>query len=178
MRGVMSPPLEPLRAVVASLEGAGIGCALGGSGLLASLGLADHVGDWDLTVDAPARQVYPHLDAGRLTYVGSDPLHADEKLQIEADRIEIICGFAFHVNSGIVRLPAMACGRWEGIPTASPEVWAVAYALLDRAEKRDVLFGHLERSGARPRVVAALLAQPLPGELGDRLRRLPAGDFT
>ena len=47
-----APPLRPLLVLVERLERAGIVVALGGSGLLATLGLTDAVRDWDLTTDA------------------------------------------------------------------------------------------------------------------------------
>lgn len=166
------PPLQPLRELVAALERGGIPCALGGSGLLAALGLADAVADWDLVVDAPARRVYPLLDPARLRYVGSDALHADEKLELPADRIEIICGFAFFVPGGVVSLPAAMGARREGLPLGSAEVWAAAYWLLDRSAKAAALLSHLDRAGADQAVMRGLLAQPLPAELAARLRRI------
>ena len=166
------PPLEPLRAVIATLERAGIPCALGGSGLLAALGLTASVRDWDLQVDAPARLVYPQLDPARTRYVGSDALHADEKVELPEDRIEVICRFAFFTPDGIVELPAAIGERREGLPLACAEVWAVAYWLLEREAKAAALLAHLEAQGARAELIDALLAQPLPPALSGRLRRL------
>lgn len=170
------PPLAPLRDLIGTLEGGGLPCALGGSGLLAALGLAEAVRDWDLTVDAPAREVYPLLDPTRLRYVGSDALHADEKLELPEDRIEIICRFAFNVKGGVVVLPAAVAERRDGIPLASPEVWAAAYWLLGRDAKAQALLGHLAGTGAHPVRVRELLAQPIPPELAQRLQALPLRD--
>jgi hypothetical protein len=166
------PPLDPLREVVALLEGGGFRPALGGSGLLAALGLTTRVRDWDLTVDGGAADVLPLLGGREAVVSGHDALHADEKLALDGGRIEIICRFAFFVPGGIVRLPVIEHGRWRGIPLASPEVWAVAYALLERPAKADALFGWLARAGARPRVLATLLAEPLPRALRERVEGL------
>jgi hypothetical protein len=50
--GALHPPLAPLLEVHARLDRAGIAHALGASGLLFALGLWDHVGDWDINVEA------------------------------------------------------------------------------------------------------------------------------
>jgi len=179
MRHVKShPALEPLRATIETLERGGIPCALGGSGLLAALGLADAVRDWDLMVDAPAREVYPRLDPARVRYVGSDALHADEKLELPADQIEIICRFAFYVKGGIVTLPASVSERRDGIPLASPEVWCAAYWLLGRNAKAESLLAHLGTAGAHSDRIRDLLGQPIPEDLAARLRRLPLRDAS
>jgi hypothetical protein len=168
-RAVTTPPLEPLREVVAVLERGGLRATLGGSGLLAALGLANDVRDWDLTVDAAAADVLPLLGGREATLCGSDALHADEKLTLDGGAIEIICRFAFFVPGGVVRLPVVERGRWQGVPLASPEVWAVAYALLERPTKADMLFGWLAREGAEDEVLQALLREPLPAALRARV---------
>ena len=180
MYHVKSPPIAPLEAVIGALERAGIPCALGGSGLLAALGLADRVNDWDLTCDADPGTVAPLLSRSAALH-GNDALHADHKLSLEGDRIEVICRFAFHVKGGVVRLPTVISARVRGVPIASAEVWAVAYSLLadgesserrrDRAER---LFAHLAAHGADPVTVRRLMAEPLPPELAARLAALPA----
>jgi hypothetical protein len=177
---VKCPPTAPLRAVIESLERAGVPCALGGSGLLAALGLIDRVNDWDLTCDADPAEVAAALAGRRATLHGNDLLHADHKLALEAERIEVICRFAFHVKQGVVRLPSVISGRAGGVPLGSPEVWAVAYALLAEGEaserrrvRTELLFTHLGRHGADPGVVRRLLEQPLPAEVAERLRALP-----
>jgi hypothetical protein len=172
------PPLEPLRDVVARLESAGIVCALGGSGLLAGLGLAERVRDWDVTTDAPMPEVREALAGLPLVHHGNDHLHADEKLQLAGGAVEVIVGFAFYVKGGIVRIPTVVAARREGIPCGSPEAWAVAYALLERAEKSAALLAHLARAGAREELIASLRAQPLPPALDRALAALPTSRTT
>jgi hypothetical protein len=168
-----TPPIGPLRDLVARLEDAGLVCALGGSGLLVALGLAREAHDWDLTTDAPRARLEALFPDQRPAHVGSGGVHADQKLVFEASRIECIIGFAFHVTGAVVRIPTRVTGRWQDVPVGSPEAWAVAYTLLGRAPKADLLFAHLERRGADPEITAALLAQPLPAPLANRLRALP-----
>lgn len=172
---VVTPPEGPLRELVARLEGRGFVVALGGSALLAALGLVGEVGDWDLTVDAEPERVREALAGDGWAFKGGDALHADHKFSHAAFRIEVICRFAFHVPGGVVRVPLAVSRRWRGLPVASPEAWAAAYALLadgEASERRrarsELLFAWLAGGRADPAVVAALLAQPLPDALRGR----------
>jgi len=179
---VSAPPFALLRSAIGGLERAGITVTLGGSGLLAALGLADRVRDWDLTTDAPAEAVTAALsgDPSMLpgTLSGNDALHADHKLAFADGALEVILGFAFFTPAGVVRIPARVSERRDGLPLASPEGWAVAYHLLGRGEKSRTLFQYLESRGAEPRVVAELLAQPLPPDVAARLAALPTSSVT
>lgn len=173
--GVTAPHPEAAAALILSLERCGVRCALGGSGLLAALGLADRMNDWDVTTDAPFATVVAALDGRAFTHKGADALHADEKLMLPDLGIEIIRGFAFHAPGGVVRLPTFVTARWHGLPVGSAECWAVAYDLLERDAKRDLLLGWLDRTGADAARLDALLAQPLPAATAERLRGVRRG---
>lgn len=173
-----SPPLALLRGFVERLERSGLTVALGGSGLLAALGLDDTVRDWDLTCDDPLDRVVAALDGEPFVHHGSDALHADQKLALADATVEVILGFAFHVEGAVVRIPTIVSARVEGIPLASPECWAVAYGLLGRPAKSDALFDHLARRGADRAAVTRLLAEPLPAALAARLAALPTSRTT
>jgi hypothetical protein len=179
---VSAPPFALLGSAIERLERAGIPVALGGSGLLAALGLANRVGDWDLTTDRPAEEVTAALsgEASLLpgTLSGHDALHADHKLAFAEGVLEIILGFAFFTPAGVVRIPTRVHERRDGLPLASPEGWAVAYHLLGREEKSRALFQYLESRGAEPGVRAELLAQPLAPQIAARLAALPASSVT
>jgi len=166
------PPLPPLAGAVATLERAGIVCALGGSGLLAALGLAGAVRDWDLTTDAPLERMTPLFDAGAIATLGPQGIHADRKLVLGGGVVEIISRLAFRSPAGVVRIPTVVSERYYGIPLGSPEAWAIAYALLERREKSEALFGWLAAHGADRPVLARLRAEPLPDELSRRLAGL------
>lgn len=168
-----TPPSAPLRALVAELEGAGLACALGGSGLLMSHGLCRAACDWDLTTDAPMERVLQVLGSRPHQRFGSSGVHADQKLVLDAGTIEVIVGFAMHGPRGVVRLPTRVATHWMGLPIGSPEVWAVAYAMMGRPARAETLFLWLERAGADPEAVAAMRREPLPPELDARLARLP-----
>jgi len=166
------PPIEPLLVLVARFEAEGIRCALGGSGLLAALGLTETVHDWDLTVDAPLDQLVPLAGGWPFETAGSSGVHADAKLMFPGHSIEVIARFAFHGPGGVIRIPTVVTGRWRGVPLGSPEAWLAAYHLLERPAKRDLLLGHLRAHGHNSGVVGTLRAEPLPGELAELLASL------
>lgn len=174
------PPLEPLRGVLARLQAAGVPHAVGGSGLLAALGLVERVNDWDVTCDADL-DTLAELFAGQPhERFGNSGCHADHKLNLEGGGIELIARFAFFLEGGIVRIPTRVTTRWCGLPVGSPEGWAVAYAIMGeldnaprRSERAELLFAHLAAHGADADTIAFLLAQPLPALLAERLAALP-----
>ena len=168
----VTPPLEPLLEVVARLEAEGIRCALGGSGLLAALGLAETARDWDLTADAPLERLVPLAPDWPFETAGSSGVHADAKLVFPAHAIEVIARFAFFGPRGVIRIPTVVAGRWRGVPLASPEAWLAAYHLLERPAKRDLLLGHLRARGHDEAVLERLLDEPLPAELAGMLAAL------
>jgi len=168
-----SPPFEPLAEVVGRLEDQGLVCALGGSGLLAALGLVDEVGDWDLTTDAGGDEVAAALAGRAFERFGASGVHADSKLVLDGGVIEVISRFAMRSGADIVRLPTIVAGRWRGVPLGSPEVWAVAYHLLGREARTRTVLAHLDRAGADPAALARLLGEPLPPSLRTRLEALP-----
>ena len=168
-----SPPIDPLREIVECLAANGIECALGGSGLLAALGLESRVGDWDLTTDAPLEAVRTALECFGPSHVGPNGIHADNKLVLAGHETECIVRFSLRSGTGAVRIPTVVTGQWLGVPVGSPEAWMAAYALMGRREKADRLFGHLLVQGARRDVVDRLRAEALPTEVSGMLEALP-----
>ena len=169
-----APPAGPLLDTVRRLESAGLVVALGGSGLLGALGLGEEAHDWDLTTDATPDQVAARLPADGIERFGSSGIHADAKLRLAGGVVEIICGFAIRSGADVVRIPTIVSARAAGVPLGSPEAWAVAYALLGRAEKSERLLKWLDQRGAEAGVVERLLAEPLPESLAARLRAVAA----
>lgn len=182
---VSLPPREPLRMVTERLDAAGIEWAVGGSGLLAALGLVERVNDWDVQVECEPEalkflfRTLPH------EFHGHGGCHADWKLAFEAQRTEVIPRFAFFVPAGVVRVQMHVTRHWQGLPIASPEGWAVAYWLMGRydepehrvrrAARAELLFAWLTEHGADAERVTEMLEEPLPAELADRLRQLIGG---
>jgi hypothetical protein len=166
--------MEPLLEVSAALGAAGVEHALGGSGLLHALGLAERVGDWDLTTDAPMDMIQRILAGAGGEVFGPSGIHADSKLRLHGGAVELILGMAFVTEGGLCRIPTFPSGQWRSVPLASAEAWAVAYALMGRGEKSDRLFAHLEARGCEPAIVGRLVREPLPERLRARLAGLPS----
>jgi hypothetical protein len=176
---------------------------VGGSGLLAALGLVDRVNDWDLQVESSAEPLQFLFATLPHSFHGHGGCHADWKLSFDEQRTEVIPRFAFFVPREAVtaspspasaaspadsaplvaRIRMQVSGHWRGLPIASPEGWACAYWLMGRydepgqrarrAERAELLLGWLTQHGATSARVDALLAEPLPDELAARLRALP-----
>jgi hypothetical protein len=163
------PALEPLREVCRRLEANGVGFALGASGLLHALGLVDHVRDWDLTTDAELESIHRMFDGVAYERCGPSGVHADNKLRLAGGTVELIVRMAFHSPAGICRIPTLRIGTWRGVPLGSPEAWAVAYSLLGRWEKAELLFSHLRERGANAGALDRMLREPLPPALAGRL---------
>lgn len=163
--------------VVEQLQRKGVVVAMGGSGLLMSLGLVEGVRDWDLTSDALWEQVEPAL-AGlvwRPAPCGDGPYASRYRIAIEAGEkeIDLMGSFAIRTEAGVVALPTIVCSQWQGVPVGSPEVWAVAYRLMERHAKADLLSGWLREKGARAEVVDRLLQEPLPAGVVSEAEKWP-----
>jgi hypothetical protein len=169
---VAHPPLDTLRALIARLESQHIVCALGGSAVLARLSLTREIHDWDVTADADLETLAAVLAEYPAERFGSSGVHADHKLTLIGGEVEVIARFAFKVEGGVVHIPTRVAERVADLPLASPVAWAAAYTLLGREAKADALFGALATRGAEREVVDALLTQPLPRPLAERLRGL------
>lgn len=172
----MNFSLMSVQNITARLEAGGIEYASGGSGLLYSLGLAEAVRDWDLMTDAPLQSVAEALQGIAWTTVqsGDYPFASSYRLSIHDDALplDVFGGFAIHSSAGLCRFPARSSFVWESIRMGSPELWAVAYALMERKEKARLLFAYLHRHGASREMVELMLNEPLPQPIREELQRL------
>lgn len=166
------PPFPSLAEVHARLAARGIEYALGASALLHAHGLVDHVGDWDVNTDEGHDVLDPLFADLAPVHFGSSGIHADSKLQLYGKEVELIVRMAIIAEGRVVRIPTLPRGTWQGVPIGSLEAWAVSYALLGRAAKADLVFGHLERAGAHPPDVRRMLEEPLPNPLRAKLEAL------
>jgi hypothetical protein len=167
-----APPIAPLLDRVTRLERAGLTVALGGSGLLAALGLTDQVRDWDLTTDATLETAQAALAGESLELHGHDDLHADHKRCSTAETSSSSCGWRFtskaawsHPDPGERPLARGPVGKPGGLG-------GCLLAARPPGEGRS-LFTHLAARGADRGAVGRLRAEPLPSELADRLAALP-----
>ena len=146
MTSVATPPLGPVRAIIRALNRRDVHAVVGGSALLASLGLADEVRDWDVLTDATVDVVTAALDDAGVSFVDattSDQTYASRcRLLVDAGNhsVDVIVGFALRTRDGaVIDLPASPGGRWRGLPMADPAVWELAYGLLGRQDRADLL---------------------------------------
>ena len=153
---VRTPPLPIVAAVVAALQAHGAVAAVGGSGLLAALGLVDSVRDWDVTTDAATQTVESALaqvsgatvapaasgDAGYAT-------RARFVVRGNDHEVDVLVGFALLEEDQVVPLPTRVTRTWQGLPIADPEVWLRAYRLLGRHERADLLQRYLDEDAHR-----------------------------
>ena len=181
MSTLVTPPIEPLREILAMLERAGLPHAIGASGLLMALGLVDRVNDWDVTVDADVETLAATVSGRAFTRHGNSGGHADHKLTFDAEKVELISHFAFFVPDGVVRIPTVVTGTWQGLPIGSPAAWAAAYAIMAgqendarRAERAERLFDWLAMAPQPDPGLDLVLAEPLPESIAERLRAISA----
>lgn len=150
------PPLEAVLAVQSALRDAGLNPVVGGSALLASLGLElDEVHDWDVLVDADEDAVARALAAtGLPTRRAADPApapYASEALFVvdAGDHaIDVIVRFRIRTAAGVLEVPARAGRTWRGLTMARAEDWAVAYRAMGRERSAALLTAMLSEQPA------------------------------
>ncbi|WP_158879559.1 hypothetical protein [Amycolatopsis anabasis] len=149
------PPVAPVRVVLDALAARGAEAAVGGSGLLAALGLGSVVHDWDVTTEAPAEVVRSALGDTGLTFrpdtVRDGPYATRERFAVDEGPVDVLVGFAIRTATGVEALPTRVTGHWRGLPLADPAVWARAYRLLGRTAKADLLDEWLRANPDRAR---------------------------
>ncbi len=141
-----TPPLPVVEAVLGAIHRQGAVAAVGGSGLLAALGLIDRVRDWDVTTDAQTMTVEAALQAHGLPAapapVGEGRYATRARFVIRDldHNVEVLVGFALRDSKGnVVPLPTRVTRTWRGLPIADPDVWLKAYRLLQRHDWADLL---------------------------------------
>lgn len=175
----MQTSIQSLAVVVEKLERHKIGYTLGGSGLLCSLGLADKVGDWDVMTEAPKGDVLAALQDFEVHEItsGDYPFASEYKLIVRSTspQVEIIGRFSIYCDAGLCHIPSIPLARWNGIQVGSPEAWYVAYALMSRKEKADMLLAHMKQTEFRESIVRQLMQEPLPDDIRRQLDSLLQG---
>lgn len=125
--------------------------ALGGSGLLAALGLIDRVRDWDLTTDAEPELVATALRAAQLEHAevtaGDGGYATRARFLVDGGdhEVDLLVGFGFRVGGSTIPIPTRVTGHWQGLPLGDPVKWAHAYRLMGRTGRADTLQTWLDR---------------------------------
>ncbi|OCT12946.1 hypothetical protein A8709_21735 [Paenibacillus pectinilyticus] len=176
----MNFTMNNIKDVTEKFDKFGITYSLGGSGLLLSLGLTNSINDWDVMVEAPKDHVLKALTPFNIEEkpCGDYPFGTAYKLLVHNQRpqVEILGGFSINSPMGLCKIPSIPSVIWNGIHIGSPEAWYVAYALMNRKEKADVLLSYLKNVGANAETIQLLLNEPLPDEMLEEISSLNRGD--
>ncbi|WNR45431.1 DUF402 domain-containing protein [Paenibacillus roseipurpureus] len=171
----MQPDRIHLASVTDKLAECGIPYTLGGSGLLLSLGLIETVNDWDVMVETPQEDVLDalqHYEVEQLA-CGDFPFGTAYKLLVthpQGPQVEIIGRLSVYSDKGLCHLPSVPYSVWNGIQVGSPEVWYVAYALMNRREKAEILLAYLKEYGVHHGIIQRMMKEPLPDVIMEELR--------
>ncbi|MBY3624455.1 hypothetical protein HGO21_33670 [Acinetobacter sp. CUI P1] len=172
----MNSDINNLVIVTEKLEQFGINYSLGGSGLLLSLGLFNSAHDWDIMTDAPKETVMDALRNFKVEELksGDYPFGSEYKLLIHErnPQVEILGKFSIYSTKGLCKMPTVPISSWNGVQVSAPEVWFVAYALMNRTDKANLLFSFLKNNGAKNEILNKLMKEPLPDELLHNLESL------
>lgn len=147
-----TPPLQPVTAIVADFEARGWPVALGGSVVLAALGLVETVRDWDVTVEAAPDAVLAALHALGLSTrdatAPEPPFATAARFVVDAGdhELDVLVGFALRDGSAAWPVPVRVWRRWRGLPVAHPGDWERAYRLMGRHDRAAALASHPEAS--------------------------------
>jgi hypothetical protein len=137
--------MDLVRRVQDALHDAGIAGVVGGSGLLASLGLVDTVHDWDLVTDGDEAAVAAVLRTLGLPSTPSErnsgryATRALHRLERDGEQVDLLVGFAIRTHDGVLRIPAAPGSTWRGLTMARAEDWRAAYRAMGRTEKAAML---------------------------------------
>ncbi len=139
------PDLTVVREILSCFDDHGIVGAIGGSGLLAALGLTQVVRDWDITTDGTPSSVeralvevgYPY----RCAPVGAGTFASAALYIVDAEthEVDVIVGFAVRIEGRRIELPTRVTGTWRALPLADPGVWEQAYRAIGETAKADLL---------------------------------------
>jgi hypothetical protein len=148
------PDLTVVREILRCFDDHGIVGAIGGSGLLAALGLAQVVRDWDITTDGAPSSVERALVEVGYSYrrgavgVGTFASAALYVVDAETHEVDVIVGFAVRVEGRKIELPTRVSGTWRSLPLADPNVWEQAYRAMGETAKADLLDSWQDPAGS------------------------------
>jgi hypothetical protein len=146
------PDLTVVREILSCLDDHGIVGAIGGSGLLAALGLTQAVRDWDITTDGTPSSVERALVEVGYPYqrgtVGTGSFASAGLYIVDAEthEVDVIVGFAVRIEGQRIELPTRVTGTWRSLPLADPTVWEQAYRAMGHTVKADLLVSWQHRT--------------------------------
>jgi hypothetical protein len=144
------PSTDVVRQIIDAIEHAGLPAAIGGSGLLAALGLVDDVRDWDVTTEGDADVVDAALRTCGypVTLAPPDDPRYLTKVHYLVDagdhEVDVMVDFAVVAPDGTEAFATRITRIWRGLPIGDPETWARAYRAIDRPARAAALEEWLE----------------------------------
>lgn len=168
--------IKDLVRITDELKESGISYALGGSGLLHALGLVEQVNDWDLLVECPKEKLLKVIQGySWQEQLSGDGLFASEyRIQVVPLSIDFIGYFALRSTKGIVKLPLekgddegkgnVKGNTWHGIPLSTPETWYVAYKMMGRKSKAELLYNYLKHTVRNEELIIKLVKNDMLDE--------------
>ncbi|GAA0317908.1 hypothetical protein GCM10008967_05620 [Bacillus carboniphilus] len=165
--------------LIRDLEYKGITYTIGGSGLLKSLGFPVQMSDWDFFIDVEKTEVLDALKNWDIIEKPSDE-HSFFKskylLELKNDEgkpIEIIGYFTIKAGDALIPLPAVVHHRWENMKIAHPLVWFIAYSLMGRKQKADLLKQYLNVNPTDKEWIDYYVRQSIPKDIQEVLLQFP-----
>lgn len=163
--------MNNLMQVITQLQRQKINYALGGSGMLLSLGLTESVNDWDIMTDAPKAQLLNALYGLKIeeTTGPEHPFGTEYKLVVyehEQDRqVDILGNLAIFSDNHLCKMPTIPTTSWHGVQVSAPEIWYVAYALMNRTSKAELLLDYLKHNPVNTEIIHLLKKELLSEDI-------------
>lgn len=147
--------IKDLHGIAEKLNQSQIQYSLGGSGLLFYLGLIDKVNDWDIVVECPKEKLIEVLDDLPWSELksGDYPYASEFRIHIPSLHIDFIGSLALQNTKGTVKFPIENAAIWHGVQVSYPEIWCVAYQMMGREHKADLLLNYLKGNRINKRLM-------------------------
>jgi hypothetical protein len=116
--------------------------------------------------DAPKEQILKALQPFTIkeTTGAEYPFGTEYKLAIHENdpQVEILGNFAIFNEQHLCKMPTLPATKWQGVQVSAPEVWYVAYAMMERTTKAELLLNYLKSQPSNKEVIRRLMKEPLP----------------
>lgn len=120
--------------------------ALGGSGLLAHLGMDIEINDWDLTTTASIDDVNLALASYQKDKKAPIGLFCSDYLlnvRLESIDVDVIGRFALRSGNDVISIDTIIVDYWDTVPVCCPRQWLNAYQILGDHRKVEFLTQYL-----------------------------------
>ncbi len=91
------------------------------------------------------------------------------ELSVGGEEIEVIGRFSLHSEEGICLIPSIVSHRWSDLNLGTPEAWYVAYTLMNRPKKAELIKQHFANVGINEEMKAYFSNKPVGQFVRDNL---------